>query len=148
MAKFKVISLRETWWVWLNNKTREEVGSKQAAIEKLLKEGCKLGDISKRHDHARAIVEILWDMPLEEGESYHKAVLSPARLVLHGGNVRCIIDKLTPSRLASMSKSWLALEPDFPAWWPKQYHAAINDPKTLILRGKKPVIDQLKARWP
>jgi len=148
-TKRQIVALREVWWVWLGEDTAITVDSEGAARQLLLSKGrdYSLSNSTGRPDIACAVAEIVWNAPLPEGKTYHKVVLSPAALVVHQGYVRRIVRRLTPSRLAAVTKNWVE-RPGVPAWWPEQYHSAVNDPNALVLRGRREVAEQLAERWP
>lgn len=151
MMKRKSMKFTEAWWVWVGDEPAVRVGSELEAMKLLLEEGKEygIGNSFNRCDMASPILEVLWNKHLPEGATYHNAILAPFFVILHRGVPRKVIKPLTPSRLAQISRSWYALVPELPAWWPKQYDAAINDNAALKVRGKKkPLEDQLDARWP
>lgn len=149
MAKRQAVALREVWWVWIGEEPAVSVASEEAARQLLLSSGrdYSLGNSMGRSDMACAVAEIIWNEPLPDGQDYHKVVVSPSHLILHAGCVRRMIQRLTPSKLASVTNGWPA-KPGVPAWWPEQYNAALNDPNTLVLRGRRSAITQLAERWP
>lgn len=151
MGKRQVIGLTEAWWAWIGGNPAIRLETESEARAMMLAQAKEYGitnDHGYRHDVASPVVEVLWNEPLADGKSCHKTVISPVTLVLHNGKLRKVIRPLSPSKLAATSKGWLALEPRLPAWWPQQYHSAINDPETLVVRGKKPLELQLAASWP
>lgn len=148
MAKQKVIGLCEAWWVWLAEQPAVRIATEAEAKALMLAEGKDISNSHNRWDMASPVAELLWNTPLPDGETFHKTVISPVAMLLHNGKLRKFICPLSPSKLASTSKGWYALEPDLPAWWPHQFHAAFNDPEVLVLRGKKPLKEQLDAKWP
>ena len=150
MGKREVIGMTEAWWVWLGEEPAIRVVTEADATSLMLAQGREYGiaNSHNRSDSARPVVELLWTDPLPAHCSHHKTVVSPVSFVLHGGKLRKVIYPLSPSRLASISKDWYAAEPRLPAWWLRQYHAAINDPEALVVRGKKPLVFQLAERWP
>lgn len=143
----KVVKLREVWWLWLGEASAVSVASEEIAIERLLSEGKEYVVVNSfgRSDMACAEIEITWDKPLPEGESYHKTVSSPVFVVKHNGIARKCMQRLTPSKLASVSRGWNDLiKSNLPAWWPDQYRMGITSPEVLILKGKKPLELQLE----
>ncbi|CAG9260990.1 hypothetical protein BDI4_660046 [Burkholderia diffusa] len=150
MSRRQTISLTEAWWVWVGEAPAVRVATEQEAIDVMLRHArdFEIGNSHGRSDVARPIVELLRSDPLPEGKCFHKVVFSPVRTVLRRGQLRKVVDHLSPSRFASIAKGWYELEPRLPAWLPRQYLAAINDPETLTLRGSKPIEAQIDIRWP
>lgn len=150
MAKREIIGMSEAWWVWLGEQPAIRVATEVDAASLMLAQGSEYGiaNSHNRCDMASPVVEVLWNVPLHDGKNHHKTVISPVLYILYKAKLRKVIQHLSPSKLASVSKGWEALEPKFPAWWPRQYHEAINDPEALVIRGKKPLELQLAARWP
>lgn len=146
----QLIGITEAWWVWLGEQPAVRVATEIEARELMLREGrdYELTNSFNRSDMACPVVELLWDEPLAQGKTCHKTVISPVMMVLRQGQLRKVVRRLTPSRFASTAKSWYELEPRMPAWWPRQYLSAVNDPETLVLRGSKSVEAQIAARWP
>lgn len=146
----KVIGLTEVWWVWIGEEPAVRVATEVEAKELMLQEGRDYEDANsfKRPDMACPVAEVLWSEPLMDGQSYHKPVCAPVFMVLRRGQLRKVVRRLAPSKFTSMAKSWYAIEPELPAWWPNHYLAAINDPNTLVLRGSKPLEVQIDVRWP
>ena len=150
MGKCELIGMREAWWVWLGEQPAVRLDTEADASTLMLENGREYGIMNNynRCDQASPVVELIWNSVLPAGQSHHKTVCSPAVYVLHDGELRKMIRPLTPSKLEAATKGWKALEPKFPAWWAQQYHDSINDPDTLIVRGSKPLVIQLAARWP
>jgi hypothetical protein len=57
--------------------------------------------------------------------------------VLHKGQARKILPRLSPSRLKRMPQDWADL-----------YKAADDDHDVLSIKSRIPLIKQLEARWP
>lgn len=148
--KKKTIAIKEAWWVWLGEESAIRVENESEARSLLLQSG-KEYDICNsynRSDCASPVAELLWNTPLGEGESFHKTVISPLVIVLHNKELRKVVYNIPPSKQASLFKGWYELEPELPAWIPNQYNAAINDVDCLIVKSKKPLIEQLRNKWP
>jgi len=150
MAKRQVIGLTEAWRVWLGESPAVRVATESEAKALILANGKEYGIANNqgRCDVASPVAELLWNTPLPDGEVFHKTVISPVNMVLHNGHLRKIIASLSPSRLATISRGWYALEPALPAWWPRQYLAAVQDSAVLVLRGGKSLRNQMDAKWP
>ena len=150
MAKCKVIGLNEAWWIWIDGQSAVRVASEQAAGDLLrtAPENLTTDDAGKRLNVANPVAELLWNKPLLPGQTFHKTVISPVSMVLHQGQCRKIVRHLSPSEFSRIAKGWLGLEPELPAWWPKQYSEACENPDVLVMRGKKSLCDQINARWP
>jgi hypothetical protein len=149
-SKRLVVGLTECWWVWLGEKPATRVTSEEEARALMLHEGRDYEAVNSfnRPDMATPVVEVLWNEPLPQGNTFHKTVCSPLLMVSRGGELRKVVRRIAPSRFQRTAKSWYALEPELTAWWPRQYLLAINDPETLVLRGSKPLECQIDARWP
>ena len=145
----KVIGLTEAWWVWLGEEPAIRVASEEAAVNALIASGREYGIENSygRSDMACPVAEILWDKPLPEGKRFHKTVFSPLTMVLHKGVVRKCIGRISPSKLAKLSKGWDQLEPKFPSWFPRQYNEALNNPDVFVLQGVRPFLDQLNEKY-
>ncbi|GGM25450.1 hypothetical protein ACFQDN_21895 [Pseudomonas asuensis] len=150
MRKRKVVSITEAWCVWTGEKSAVRLVTKSEALELLNHQGqdCAVTNSYFRFDMACPVAQILWNEPLEEGKTHHKIVTSPQLTVLRKGQLRTIIHPLPPSKFKSISKAWYDVESQHIGWWPEQYITGINDPDTLVLRGSKPLTDQIDARWP
>ncbi|WP_126223475.1 hypothetical protein [Burkholderia ambifaria] len=151
MSKRELSGLTEAWLVWVGETPAVRVATEHEARNLLLREGRDYEFVNgfNRPDMACPVVEILWNESLPDGETFHAWVASPVLTVLRRGQLRKVLARrLPPSKFGSTAKSWYALEPRFPAWWPHQYLSAINDPETLVLRGSKPIEAQIDARWP
>jgi hypothetical protein len=150
MSKREVVGLTEAWWVWIGEKPAVRVATENEARELMLRDGRDYEFVNSfnRSDIACPVVEVLWNEPLPEGETFHRTVCSPVLMVLRRGQLRKVVSRLAPSKFANTAKSWFALEPGLPAWWPRQYLAAMTDPETLVLCGSKPLDAQIDERWP
>lgn len=145
MAKRKVIGLQEAWWIWLGEDPAIRVESEEEVKNLILNKGkdYNIKNSHGRYDMACPVAEIVWSDPLPEGKKFHKTVISPLILVLHNNKIKKMIEHLSPSKLASVSKSWYNLEPQIPAWIPNQYNNAYNNKEVLVIKGKKSILEQL-----
>ncbi|WP_432262811.1 hypothetical protein [Cupriavidus sp. TMH.W2] len=150
MGKREVIDLTEAWWVWVGEQPAVRVASAREARALMQREGrdCEQGNRFNRPDIACPVAELLWNEPLPQNATFHRTVCSPVSLVLRRGQLRKVVSRLAPSKFERTARGWYALEPRVPAWWPRQYLDAVDDPGTLVLRGAAPWIAQLDARWP
>ncbi|MEX3555549.1 MAG: hypothetical protein VB131_02605 [Burkholderia gladioli] len=150
MGKREVLGLTEAWWVWVGEAPAVRVATESEARALMLRDGrdYEVPNSRGRSDMACPVAEVRWSDPLPEGQTFHKTVCSPVLMVMRLGQLRKVVRHLAPSKFNSTAKSWYALEPGVPAWWPRQYLSAVNDDETLVHRGSKPLTEQIDARWP
>lgn len=149
MSKRKVINLNEAWWVWIGEDPAIRVETQKEAMDLLQSKGkdYTIRNSYGRSDFASPVVELLWNTPVPEGQSFHKTVISPVMFVKYNNDIRKMIEYIPPSKSTSLFKSWYELEPELPAWIPNQYNEAVNDSNCLIIKGKKSIVDQLNNKF-
>ncbi len=155
MTKRKTVGLTEAWWVWLGDASAIRVATQDEAIALLERDGknCDVGNQHGRVDCACAVAQIVWNEPFhdasQEANGYHKVVMSPVLYVLWRGKVRKLLAaRMTPSKLAARRRSWEVDASGNRAWWPKQYDEAVNDPETVIPRGKRSLAQLMSESEP
>ncbi|WP_454727832.1 MULTISPECIES: hypothetical protein [Cupriavidus] len=135
MAKRQVVSGNEAWWVWLGEAPAVRVASAEEAMTMLKRDGrdCTVRNLTGRADSVCAVLEILWNEPFRDDEEaaqgYHRVVWSPWVHVLWQGAVRGYV-----------CRQW-----GEDGWWPAQYDKASADPNTVVLRGKRTLVETLSA---
>jgi hypothetical protein len=153
MKKRVVESLKTVWWVWLGEAPAMRVESEDEALELLRKAGRDLPWANRhgRSDCACAVLEVVWDeasladWQLEARQTPDRSIIASDIYFRCDGAVARVLAPLTPSRLAAFRRSWAKSAP-LPPWGADRYDEALNDPATVVLRGRRlPLEERIRA---
>lgn len=138
MKKREVIAITRGWWAWVGGNRAVEFETEQQVAEYMVKHAQGPSD-GFWQDTACPVRYILWNCPLEDGETYHKVIFDPITMISYNGHARKILCRIVPSKLKRMDKDWVA-----------EYRAAEQDESVMVTIGKKnsSLLDELAARWP
>jgi hypothetical protein len=138
LAKREIISIQSAWWVWLVEGKAIRVATEEEAAKLLRDHGAEYTGLKESHrELANAVREVLWNEPLPEGQTFHKTIFDPLKMLLYKGQARKILPRMSPSRLKRVPPEWADL-----------YRAADADSDVLSIKSGIPLVKQLEARWP
>lgn len=135
----KVTKTNRVWWVFIGGADPVRVETEDEAVALLIEKGQEVGEAYHR-DVASPVKEEIWNRPLDEGESFHNAVIHPVVLLIHKGQPRRILPWISDPQLEQLG----ALDKDKA----DLYRKAKNDERVLPLQEHGSLLEQLNARWP